>query len=102
MAAFSPMGAKNELVSGLSSQRLSESSLAGSLGLVAEGTQLLLVAKLESTWSTQSVGCGILPISSAYSIRGQRTGWQRKPSPVCVCCCCSGAAMSTGGRRLLP
>ena len=54
MAAFTPMGAENELVSGLGSQQLSESSLAGSLGLMAEGTQLLLVAKLESTWSAQS------------------------------------------------
>lgn len=90
MATFTPMGAENELVSGLGSQRLSESSLAGSLGLVAEGTQLLLVAKLESTWSAQSMRYGIMPVSSAHPIRGQRTGCSRKPSPVCLCCCSPG------------
>lgn len=90
MAAFTPMGAENELVSGLGSQRLSESSLAGSLGLVAEGTQLLLVAKLESTWSAQSMRYGIMLVSSAHPIRGQRTGCSGKPSPVCLCRCSPG------------
>lgn len=61
-------------------QRLSESSLAGRLGLVVEGTQLLLVAELESTWSPQSMRCGVISISSAHSVRSERTRQQEPQS----------------------
>lgn len=102
MAAFIPMGAENELVSGLGSQWLSESSLAGSLGLMAEGTQLLLVAKLESPWSVQSMRCGIVPASSAHPIRGQRTGWQWGTQPLCVCAALLLGCYEHGGQEAAP
>lgn len=44
------------------------SLLASSLGLVAAGTQLLPVAEPESTWSTQSRQCGVIPLFF-YSLR---------------------------------
>lgn len=58
---------------------LSENSLAGSLGLVAAGTQLLLVPELESTWVAKAGGVGPFPASSAHSISSQRTRQQREP-----------------------
>lgn len=59
-------------------QWLSESLLVGSLGLVAAGTQLLLVAELESTRSTQGMSCGIVPTSS-HSLGRQRLRQQQEP-----------------------
>lgn len=77
VAAFDPTGAGYR--AGL---QLPESSLAGGLGLVAAGTQLLQVHELASTWSTQGGRCGSFPTSSVCSlVRSQRMRRQRDPRP---------------------
>lgn len=60
-------------------QQLLWNLLAGSLGLVAAGTQLLPVAELESTCQPGARGVGSFPTFCANPIRSQGAGQRQEP-----------------------
>lgn len=79
---------------------LSESSLAGSPGLAAAGTQLSPVPERESTWATEARGGGPFATSSVRSIRSPGTRQQQAPQS--LACLGSTSPWATSGLGRAP